>query len=131
MYKDVINTLRQAYDRYAAERDQHGIEAWKVVERQNFLSTVQAEGKARLLEIGAGPGRDSKFFQDNGLDVTCTDLSPEMVELCRAKDLDAHVMDFRQLDFADQTFDAIYALNCLCMCLRVICPGYWRTSNDC
>lgn len=113
MYEDVIQTLRQAYDRYAAERDQHGIETWKVVERQQFLDMLQAEDKERLLEIGAGPGRDSKFFQDHGLKVTCTDLSPEMVALCRAKGLDAHVMDFLHLDFPDASFDAVYALNCL------------------
>ncbi|MCA0453759.1 MAG: class I SAM-dependent methyltransferase [Chloroflexi bacterium] len=113
MYEDVIQTLRQAYDRYAAERDQHGIESWKVAERQQFLELLQAAGKERLLEIGAGPGRDSKFFQDHGLKVTCTDLSPEMVDLCRAKGLDAHVMDFLHLDFPDKSFDAVYALNCL------------------
>jgi SAM-dependent methyltransferase len=56
---------------------------------------------------------DGRFFQDNGLTVTCTDLSPEMVRLCREKGLDAHVMDFLNLDFPAAHFDAVYALNCL------------------
>src|SRR6266536_1248774 len=93
MYKQVIDRLRESYNRNAAERETYGMEVWKVEERQHFLSFLQQEGKHRLLEIGAGPGRDSKFFQDNGLDVVCTDLSPEMVELCHAKGLQAHVMD--------------------------------------
>jgi len=113
MYQQVTDNLRQSYDRNAAERNGSGIEAWKVKERQYFLEKLQQEGKHNLLEIGAGPGRDSKFFQDSGLDVTCTDLSPEMVELCRAKGLNAHVMDFLSLDFPDESFDAVYALNCL------------------
>ncbi len=36
-----------------------------------------------------------------------------MVELCRAKGLTAHVMDFMSLDFPAESFDAVYALNCL------------------
>jgi SAM-dependent methyltransferase len=113
MYDDVIVRLRESYNRNASERNHYGIETWKVEERQHFLAILQAEGKTRLLEIGAGPGRDSKFFQDNGLDVVCTDLSPEMVELCRAKGLTAHVMDFLSLDFPAGLFEAVYALNCL------------------
>ncbi|HRO92162.1 MAG TPA: class I SAM-dependent methyltransferase, partial [Promineifilum sp.] len=53
------------------------------------------------------------FFRDRGLDVTCTDLSPEMVRLCRQKGLTAHVMDFLHLDFPPVSFDAVFALNCL------------------
>ena len=113
MYQQVINSLRESYNRNAAERDHYGIENWKVEERQHFLDLLKAKNKHRLLEIGAGPGRDSKFFQDNGLDVTCTDLSPEMVELCRAKGLNAFVMDFLSLNFPDKSFDAVYGLNCL------------------
>ncbi len=113
MYDEVIASLRESYNRNAAERNQYCIEAWKVEERKQFLDLLQKEGKRRLLEIGAGPGRDSKFFQDKGLEVTCTDLSPAMVELCRAKGLTAHVMDFMSLDFPADSFDAVYALNCL------------------
>jgi SAM-dependent methyltransferase len=113
MYQQVITRLRESYNRNASERDQYGIEAWKVEERQHFLDLLKQEGKHRLLEIGAGPGRDSKFFQDNGLDVVCTDLSPEMVALCRAKGLTAHVMDFLSLGFPAGSFEAVYALNCL------------------
>ncbi len=113
MYKDVITSLRESYDRNANDRDHYGIEDWKVEERQHFLEQLQSEKKQSLLEIGAGPGRDSKFLQENGLTVTCTDLSPEMVELCRSKGLNAHVMDFLSLDFPQDSFDAVFALNCL------------------
>lgn len=113
MYDDILPTLREAYDKYAAERDTYEVADWKAVERANFLSMLQAEGKRRLLEIGAGPGKDSQFFQESGLDVTCTDLSPEMVAICQSKGLNAHVMDFLHLDFPAESFDAVYALNCL------------------
>ena len=113
MYNQIIASLRDSYNRNAAERENYPIIGWKVEERGYFLSLLQQEGRQRLLEIGAGPGRDSKFFQDNGLEVICTDLSPEMVAICQSKGLTAHAMDFLSLDFPDTSFDAVYALNCL------------------
>jgi SAM-dependent methyltransferase len=105
--------LRLAYDRKAEERDQNQTQPWKIEERHRFLQMVREEGKQNLLEIGAGTGRDSLFFQENGLTVTCTDLSPEMVRLCRQKGLDAHLMDFTRLQFPAGSFDAVFARNCL------------------
>jgi len=74
---------------------------------------LQSEGARTLLELGAGPGKDGEFFRDHGLDVVCTDLSPEMIELCESKGLAARVMDLSDLDFSSDAFDAVYALNCL------------------
>ena len=113
-YQQVITALRAAYSRDSAEQRNNTVkEDWKVVERQQFLALLQQEGKTTLLEIGAGTGTDSLFFQDNGLRVVCTDLSPAMIALCREKGLEAYVMDFLNLDFPPASFDAIYALNCL------------------
>ena len=113
MYEETMRDLRASYDAMAASRDGRPVAAWKVEERARFLAELKAEGKTELLEIGAGPGRDGKFFQDIGLSVICTDLSPEMVALCRKKGLEAHVMDFLHLDFPAASFDAVFALNCL------------------
>ncbi len=112
-YDQIIDSLRQAYDRAVDEREKKEVAPWKHEERQQFLTLLQQEGKTTLLEIGAGTGRDSLFFQEQGLQVTCTDLSPEMVKHCREKGLNAQVMDFLHLDFPPATFDAVYALNCL------------------
>lgn len=71
------------------------------------------EGARTVLELGAGTGRDSLYFLQQGLDVTCVDLSDEMVRLCESKGLNAHCMDFYDLKFAQSSFDAVYAMNCL------------------
>ena len=113
MYKKVTNDLRAAYDRAADERDKRELAPWKERERQAYLELLQQEDKHTLLEIGAGSGRDSLFFQQNGLRVISSDLSPEMVRLCRQKGLEAYEMDFLNLDFADASFEAVYALSCL------------------
>lgn len=102
-----------SYDRQAEQRNTSEIEDWKAIERSEFLALLHSEHKQSLLEIGAGHGRDSKFFQGNGFQVTCIDLSPEMVKLCRQKGLNAHVMDMINVDFADNSFDATYSLNSL------------------
>lgn len=106
-------SLRKSYGREARARDLNAVQPWKAEERRRFLRLLQNEGKSNLLELGAGPGKDGEFFQNNGLDVVCTDLSPEMVALCENKGLTARVMDLQHLDFPPATFDAVYTLNCL------------------
>lgn len=110
-YDEVLDPLRQAYDARAAWRDGLTKEPWKLAERQAFRDRL-ASG-ARLLEVGAGTGQDSAFFQQGGLVVVAADLSPAMVEHCRAKGIEAHVTDFLHLDFPAGSFDAVYAMNCL------------------
>ena len=109
----VVDDLRSAYDRMARERERTDTALWKAAERDRFLALLVKEQKANLLEIGAGTGKDGKFFKDSGLQVVCTDISPENIKLCRQKGLVAHVMDFLHLDFSDASFDAAYAMNCL------------------
>jgi SAM-dependent methyltransferase len=110
-YDTVLGPLRDAYDARAAWRDGLTKEPWKLVERQAFLDRL-APG-ARLLEIGAGTGQDSAYFQQEGCAVVAADLSPAMVERCRAKGIEAHVRDFLHLDFPADSFDAVFAMNCL------------------
>lgn len=107
------NDLRETYDKYAQERESSEMQDWKIAERARFLTTLQNEHKHKLLEIGAGTGRDSKFFQDEGFEVTCIDLSPEMVEHCRQKGLSAYVMDMNAIDLPEASFDAVYSMNSL------------------
>ncbi len=113
MYDQIADALRQAYDHKVEEREKKEIAAWKVEEREQFLALLQRENKKKLLEIGAGTGAHGKFFQDRGLVVICTDLSSEMVKRCRQKGLEAYTMDFLSLEFPDDSFDAVYAMNCL------------------
>ncbi|SHG18091.1 class I SAM-dependent methyltransferase [Ornithinibacillus halophilus] len=100
-----------SYNQQAEARNALTLPEWKKRERQNFYEKL-VKGQS-LLELGAGPGHDSLFFKDNGIQTMSIDLSPEMIRLCKEKGLDAKVMSFEKLDFPDQSFDAIWALNCL------------------
>lgn len=113
-YQRVIASLRVAYGPGpAAMRDGWAKQEFTAQERRRFLDLLREHGAASLLEVGAGPGHDSLYFQEQGLRVLCTDLSPDMVKLCQAKGLDARVADFLSLGVPPASFDAVYALNCL------------------
>ncbi|QOR68332.1 class I SAM-dependent methyltransferase [Cytobacillus suaedae] len=112
-YSQIKTNLKEAYNSKASERDSLEIEQWKVDIRESFLNRLLENNKQTLLEIGAGAGRDSMYFQDQGLSVICTDLSTEMINLCRVKGLEAQEMGFDSLTFLDESFDAVWALNCL------------------
>ena len=125
------SSLIESYNNHARERDAYAVDAWKVEERANFLALLQQEHRQSLLEIGAGAGKDSKFFYDQGLTVTCIDLSPEMVKLCRQKGLSADVMDMTRLNFPPDSFDAVYSLNSLLHIPKVevsTCMGKYQTG---
>ena len=110
-YTEVLGPLRDAYDGRAAWRDRQAKATWKLAERQAFGDRLAPGG--RLLEVGAGTGQDSAYFQQRGFAVVATDLSSKMVEHCRAKGVEAHAMDFLHLDFPAASFDAVFAMNCL------------------
>ena len=112
-YLEIVDHLSAAYDGSAMERDEREKPDWKKAERRRFLSFLLAEDKTRLLEIGSGTGQDAVYFRQHGIMVVATDPSREMVARCRAKGLDAHIMDSLRLDFPAQTFDAAYAFNAL------------------
>jgi SAM-dependent methyltransferase len=107
----------------ASRRDRFDKPRWKVTERAGFLRRLEAEGCRSLLEVGAGTGQDSAYFATAGLRVTATDMSPDMVSYCRAKGLDAHVLDFSEPGSGLGPFDAVYAMNCLLHVPNAELPG--------
>jgi SAM-dependent methyltransferase len=126
---ELRDNLRATYNKYAQERETSTMQGWKIEERSKFLSLLQNEGKKALLEIGPGTGRDSKFFQDQGLDVVCIDLSPTMVEFCRQKGLTAYVMDMADIQFPAGSFDAVYSMNSLLHLTKAEFPAVLRNID--
>jgi SAM-dependent methyltransferase len=70
-----------------------------------------AEAKpARVLDVGSGPGElTERFAKELGADVRAIDTSPRMVELTKARGVDARLADVEQLPFEDATFDCVFA----------------------
>lgn len=111
--RGIRKNLVKIYDECAMERARGKKQTWKRKERKRFLLYLEKEKKMTLLEIGSGTGVDSLYFQKNNLDVTATDISPEMVRFCKKKGLRAFVLDFYDIHRLKKKYDAVYALNCL------------------
>ena len=105
--------LKEFYDQDVERRASLKVHDWKQMERGRFLEEIQRDNAETLLELGAGTGKHSLFFMERDLDVTAVDLSEGMVKHCQNKGVNAKQMDFMQLEFPDQSFDAVYALNSL------------------
>jgi SAM-dependent methyltransferase len=87
-----------------------------------------------VLEVGGGPGELSeRMLKELGVTVTFVDISPRMVELARARGVDARVGDVQDLPFSDGSFDTAVAAWMLyhvpdidrgiSELARILCPG--------
>ena len=110
---NIFQDLILSYDRKADERDQYVVSDWKKDLRWKLLEILSSEDKSTLLDIGAGTGVHAKFFLDHGLDVTCIDLSSELVQKCLEKGLDSYILNVLDLKSHDQEYDCAFALNSL------------------
>jgi SAM-dependent methyltransferase len=71
---------------------------------------LEAWQPQRVLEVGGGQGELAERMQHElGAEVSFVDSSPRMVELARARGVDAQEGDIEQLPFADGTFDTVVA----------------------
>jgi 2-polyprenyl-3-methyl-5-hydroxy-6-metoxy-1,4-benzoquinol methylase len=109
LFQDLI----QAYDSAAEERDKSEQALWKLDLRRSFLDRIRREGKSSLVDIGAGTGVHGEFFQQQGISVTCIDLSPTNIEKCHEKGLDGIVLNILDLAELGRSFDSAFAMNSL------------------
>jgi SAM-dependent methyltransferase len=72
---------------------------------------IRANHLLTLLDVGCGAGQDSRYFAQQGLQVTALDLAAANLE--RLHRLDNRIIclnrDVCQLDFEEQSYDVIYA----------------------
>jgi SAM-dependent methyltransferase len=74
-----------------------------------FQAVAEAEPDS-VLEVGCGEGELAERVQDElGVEVVAIDQSERMVELTRARGVDAQVGDVRELPFEDGSFDVAVA----------------------
>ena len=112
---DFKQQLKKAYDKDAQRRDkaEGKRDQWKLDLREKFANLLKKENKQTVLELGSGAGLDAKFLQDKGFDVLATDLSPEMVKMCKKRGLKAEVVDLYNLSSLNTKFDGIFSMNVL------------------
>ena len=62
----------------------------------------------KILDIGAGAGIHAGYLQDQGMDVSCIDISTRSISYLREIGLDARVMNF--FDLKDEKYDTLLML---------------------
>ncbi len=78
--------------------------------RQIVLDLVLAGHPGRILEVGCGEGElAERVLQESEATVVAVDQSERMVELTRARGVDARVADVQELPFPDESFDVVLA----------------------
>ncbi|SHK25318.1 class I SAM-dependent methyltransferase [Paramaledivibacter caminithermalis] len=98
---------------------------WYETKFGNFIDTVETnlafklfkpEKGMKILDIGCGTGNFSIKLAQKGCKVVGIDISQEMLKKARQKakkkdlDIEFYEMDVYDLDFQDETFDAIFSM---------------------
>lgn len=125
-------SLKASYNEQADSRAQSEIQSWKTDELNAFIAALTSHSKdyqPTVLDLGAGSGQHGEYLSQHHMDVTCIDLSPNMVETCRAKGLKATVMDYYTLNFDAESFDAVWAMNTLLHVPKVSLPAVLKNIH--
>jgi len=78
--------------------------------RQIAFDAIAEAAPQRILEVGCGEGElAERFVRELGCEVVASDQSERMVELTRARGVDARVADVQALPFCDAEFDCALA----------------------
>jgi cyclopropane fatty-acyl-phospholipid synthase-like methyltransferase len=109
------NDLRKIYDRFAETYDKNrGLFDMTTVIDDFYRRLPCRTG--RLLDLGCGAGEPfPAYFIEQGWQVTGVDFSSKMLELAHQYQpaMQTILADIRDIDFADEQFNAITAIYCL------------------
>lgn len=98
------------------------------------------QAKGKVLEVGAGTGKNFPYYDRNSVELTAIDFSEGMLEFAQKKrtelqwhELSVLQMDVEQMEFADNTFDCVVSTFVFCTVphpqqglkeiMRVLKPG--------
>lgn len=88
------------------------LRAWEEQSMRTFQAFLAGE---RVLVVGCGDGRDSRYLSSRSLTVISFDLSRSMLEIARGEDPTGTYLqlDMRHIDSLAGPFDGIWASGCL------------------
>ncbi|MGH3873418.1 MAG: class I SAM-dependent methyltransferase [Pseudonocardiaceae bacterium] len=134
---DVRRALRRLYDDeargYAENTDSYA--DFPGLQEDVDAFVAQLERPALILDLGAGPGRDSRYLAAQGLSVVAVDFSMEMLRIGRSAEVAQVQADMVQIPFRSNTFAGAWVCasllhlpsrnhdQALTELLRVLAPG--------
>jgi len=94
----------------------------------NTLKTFKEENIKKIVELGAGLGRDTLFFAKNSINVEALDYSPAAIKIINKKSLEHKLSDListqifdvrKKLPFEDNSIEACFSHMLYCMALSI------------
>jgi len=92
-------------------RSRHG--AHRVEMLGSFIELLRHEGRASVVDVGAGPGLDVVEFASAGLDAVGVDLTPGNVSAMRRRGLRAVCGSIYDPPLTPHSFDAVWSMSTL------------------
>ena len=125
MDKKVLDQQSQYWEKsFLSKPEMFGLEASKAA--INTLKTFKQENIRKIVELGAGLGRDAVFFAKNSIHVSALDYSPTAIKIINKKTLEqklsnlisTKIFDVRKkLPFEDNSIEACFSHMLYCMAL--------------
>ena len=128
MDKKILDQQSQYWEEnFLSKPEMFGLEPSKAA--VNTLKIFKEKNIKKIVELGAGLGRDAIFFAKNSIQVAALDYSPTAIEIINKKALkdklsgliSAKVFDIRKkLPFQDNSVEACFSHMLYCMALSTL-----------
>ena len=128
MDKKILDQQSQYWEEnFLSKPEMFGLEPSKAA--VNTLKIFKEKNIKKIVELGAGLGRDAIFFAKNSIQVAALDYSPTAIEIINKKALkdklsgliSAKVFDIRKkLPFEDNSVEACFSHMLYCMALSTL-----------
>jgi ubiquinone/menaquinone biosynthesis C-methylase UbiE len=112
--------VREYYQRSAGRYDRSIRLSERLLRMDAGRRRMCAQAEGDVLEIAIGTGLNLPYFRDEGVHLTAIDVSPAMLDQARrrardlGRDVELRIGDAQNLDFRDESFDAVVFGLCLC-----------------
>ena len=128
MDKKILDQQSQYWEKnFLSKPEMFGLEASKAA--VNTLKTFKKENIKKIVELGAGLGRDTLFFAKNSISVQALDYSPAAIKIIDKKIAEhkltnlvsTKIFDVRKkLPFKDSSVEACFSHMLYCMALTTM-----------
>jgi len=108
--RDYSEKIKNRFNRIAEDYHERTKDHIKIILEYMEYFAKLLPPHAKILDVGCGTGRDAKAFTDMGFEIVGIDFSERMIELAKkiAPKAEFELMDFRELKFKNESFDAIW-----------------------
>jgi len=107
----IDDDLTAYYDAEARSGSRVAPRGFRVELRERFAELVRAEGRRRVVDVGAGPGVDTVGWVADGFDTVAIDLGIENCGVAVRRGLTAVAASLYETPFATSSFDALWTMS--------------------